>query len=151
MSSPEAKDSLLSATSSGWVRCVGMTFNQYRDGRRADSLELASALTSQDQQRLPCFSWAPGYRGARISVTPAYTGPRNDEGSALALPSLAADGGSYLPLWITIEPPAIAVGSALSMSSGSPRLLSYTTSPVAIFVILIRNRSVPPPPVMLPS
>ena len=54
-------------------------------------------------------------------------------------------------LWITIEPPEIACGSAVSMSIGTPFRLSKTTLPPFVFVIRIRNLSVPPPPVMSPS
>ena len=58
--------------------------------------------------------------------------------------------GSYV-LWITIAPPAIACGSAVSMSVGWPFRLSKTTLPLFVLVIRIRNLSTPPPPVISPS
>jgi hypothetical protein len=53
---------------------------------------------------------------------------------------------------MVIEPPAIACGSAVSMSVGAPFLLSKTTPfPLLPSVIRIRNLSIPPPPAILPS
>src|SRR6266498_475132 len=54
-------------------------------------------------------------------------------------------------LWITMEPPEIACGSAASMSVGAKILLSKTTAPLLAPVIRIRNLSTPPLAVTWPS
>ena len=48
-------------------------------------------------------------------------------------------------------PPPMACGLALLMLSLKPTPLSYTTPPMALFQILMRNLSTPPPPVTWPS
>src|SRR5207253_10470417 len=49
-------------------------------------------------------------------------------------------------LWITIEPPAIASGRAVSISVlATPIRLSKLTLPPLVLVIRIRNLSTPPP------
>lgn len=84
-----------------------------------------------------CTWWAahgrePGKHRGRV-ICPAST--------------LRARRAAYL--WMTMLPPAISCGLALSMSSDDPRRLSKIVTPPK--VILIRNLSLPPPPVICPS
>jgi len=54
-------------------------------------------------------------------------------------------------LWMTMLPPSIACGLAAPIASRAPRTLSYTTMPVALFQILMRNWSTAKAPTSLPS
>ena len=89
------------------------------------------------------------------SAGPGYLSGRFGEARATMGERLSAPPTSFgHALWITMLPPAIACGSAVSRLSGpagAEILLSKTTLPPFVFVILIRNLSVPPPPVMSPS
>src|SRR6266581_7861186 len=65
---------------------------------------------------------------------PAPTGSTGDWSTSLLL----------LEKWMTIEPPAMTV--LADVVSLAPSWLSYTTPPLVLSVILMRNLSVPPPP-----
>jgi hypothetical protein len=94
--------------------------------------------------------------GALQQLTVTSTGgsrwrPSHRKGGVQIPPSLCLSEGSECryALWITMLPPAICCGSAWSMSSGWPIRLSKTVWPFR--VILMRNLSIPPPPLIWPS